>query len=93
MSGRGDHLPGLPQPREAGGESDVAHGVVVVTLVSDVPASRRSRFVGIDNVTAGRTAASLLRFRVWLGRHGTTVVVVLGLVIGSLFLREGLTAL
>ena len=38
----------------------VAHGIVVVTLVSDVPGSRRSRFVGIDNVTAGRTAASLL---------------------------------
>ena len=38
----------------------VAHGVVVVTLVSDVPGSQRSRFVGIDNVTAGRTAASLL---------------------------------
>jgi LacI family transcriptional regulator len=38
----------------------VAHDIVVVTLVSDVPGSRRSRFVGIDNVTAGRTAASLL---------------------------------
>ena len=38
----------------------VAHDVVVVTLVSDVPGSQRSRFVGIDNVTAGRTAASLL---------------------------------
>ena len=38
----------------------VAHDVAVFTLVSDVPASRRSRFIGIDNVTAGRTAASLL---------------------------------
>src|SRR5688572_16258960 len=38
----------------------VAHDVVVVTLVSDIPGSRRSHFVGIDNVPAGRTAASLL---------------------------------
>ena len=35
-------------------------GTVVVTLVSDVPASRRAHYVGIDNVAAGRTAASLL---------------------------------
>src|SRR5512138_803680 len=38
----------------------VEQGTVVVTLVSDVPGSKRSRFVGIDNVAAGRTAASLL---------------------------------
>jgi len=43
----------------------VAGGTVVVTLVSDVPASRRAHYVGIDNVAAGRTAASLLaRFAV-----------------------------
>lgn len=35
-------------------------GVFVVTLVSDVPSSRREHFVGIDNVTAGRTAAGLM---------------------------------
>ncbi|NDW06948.1 LacI family DNA-binding transcriptional regulator [Jiella pacifica] len=38
----------------------VARGLPVVTLVSDVPSSRRGHFVGIDNVTAGRTAAGLL---------------------------------
>lgn len=38
----------------------VEQGVHVVTLVSDVPASRRACFVGIDNVVAGRTAAGLL---------------------------------
>ena len=40
-----------------------------------------------------RTEHTLLRFRAWLGRHETTVLVVLGLVVGLLFLREGLAAL
>lgn len=35
-------------------------GIVVLTLVSDLPQSSRRHFVGIDNVAAGRTAASLL---------------------------------
>ncbi len=60
----------------------VAHDVVVLTLVSDVPASRRSRFIGIDNVTAGRTAASLLgRF---VGSRAGSV----GIVMGSRALRD-----
>lgn len=60
----------------------VAHGVVVITLVSDVPGSQRSRFVGIDNVTAGRTAASLLgRF---VGARSGRV----GVVMGSRALRD-----
>ena len=36
-------------------------GVRVVTFISDVPNSARERFVGIDNVAAGRVAASLLK--------------------------------
>ena len=60
----------------------VAQGTVVVTLVSDVPASKRSHFVGIDNVAAGRTAASLLgRF---VGPRAGRV----GLVMGSRALRD-----
>ncbi len=38
----------------------VANGTYVVTLVSDVPASRRQHYVGIENIAAGRTAASLI---------------------------------
>jgi LacI family transcriptional regulator len=54
----------------------VGHGVVVVTLVSDVSRSRRSSFVGIDNVSAGRTAASLLgRF---VGQRSGSVAIVMG---------------
>jgi LacI family transcriptional regulator len=34
--------------------------IPVVTIVSDLPGSRRVHFAGIDNVAAGRTAASLL---------------------------------
>jgi len=35
-------------------------GIAVVTLVADLPRSKRNHFVGIDNVAAGRTAARLL---------------------------------
>lgn len=35
-------------------------GAKVVTLVSDVPASRRHHYVGIDNIAAGRTAGALV---------------------------------
>lgn len=37
-----------------------ARGVPVVTLISDLPASRRVAFVGLDNQAAGRTAATLI---------------------------------
>ena len=57
-------------------------GVAVVTLVSDVPSSRRDRFIGIDNTAAGRTAGSLIgRF---LPGHSGKVA----LVAGSLALRD-----
>jgi len=35
-------------------------GAKVVTLVSDVPLSRRHHYVGIDNIAAGRTAGALV---------------------------------
>ena len=60
----------------------VAQGVVVLTLVSDVPSSQRSRFVGIDNVSAGRTAASLL------GRFAGPQPGRVGIVMGSRALRD-----
>jgi LacI family transcriptional regulator len=60
----------------------VDSGIVVVTLVSDVPASKRSRFVGIDNVAAGRTAASLL------GRFVGARAGCVGVVMGSRGLRD-----
>jgi LacI family transcriptional regulator len=64
----------------------VAHGTVVITLVSDVPASRRAHFVGIDNVAAGRTAATLLgRFvRPAPGAEEARI----GIVLGSRALRD-----
>lgn len=57
-------------------------GVAVVTLVSDLPSSRRQHFVGIDNVQAGRTAASLLG-RFCRGRPGQIVMVA-----GSMLVRD-----
>jgi LacI family transcriptional regulator len=57
-------------------------GVVVLTLVSDVPNSRRAHFVGIDNFAAGRTAASLIGRFVGL-RSGKV-----GMIAGSLALRD-----
>ncbi|NLH79872.1 MAG: LacI family DNA-binding transcriptional regulator [Phyllobacteriaceae bacterium] len=51
----------LDDPRVRATIDDLmASGVIVVTLVSDVPASHRARYVGIDNVAAGRTAGALI---------------------------------
>ena len=38
-----------------------SQGIHVVTFISDIPNSGRDRFIGIDNVAAGRVAASLLK--------------------------------
>jgi LacI family transcriptional regulator len=60
----------------------VADGMFVVTLVSDVPGSRRHHYVGIDNVAAGRTVGSLMG-RLTQSRTGS-----IGVVAGSLLLRD-----
>jgi threonine/homoserine/homoserine lactone efflux protein len=39
-----------------------------------------------------RARPPLMRFRAWLGRHETGVLLGIGLVIGALFVREGVTA-
>jgi LacI family transcriptional regulator len=57
-------------------------GIAVVTLVSDVPGSARAHFVGIDNSSAGRTAATLMG-RYCGGRSGQV-----GIIAGSLGLRD-----
>lgn len=57
-------------------------GVYVVTLVSDVPGSKRAHYIGIDNVAAGRTAGALLG-RYCARREGTV-----GVVMGSSDLRD-----
>lgn len=49
-------------------------GVRVVSFISDIPNSRREHFVGIDNVAAGRVAASLLK-RFIAPRSGDVAVV------------------
>lgn len=38
----------------------VERGIHVVTVLSDVPASKRHEFIGIDNRTAGKCAAALM---------------------------------
>jgi LacI family transcriptional regulator len=56
-------------------------GIEVMTLVSDLPGSSRRHFIGIDNVMAGRTAASLMgRFCTGAGK--------VGVIAGSLGLRD-----
>ena len=60
----------------------VARGITVVTLVSDVPGSKRTHFSGIDNSSAGRTAAGLMG-RFLRGQKGKV-----GLFAGSLSLRD-----
>jgi LacI family transcriptional regulator len=60
----------------------VTSGMFVVTLVSDVPGSRRHHYVGIDNVAAGRTAGSLV------GRLCEASGGRVGIVAGSQLLRD-----
>ncbi|QSI31827.1 substrate-binding domain-containing protein [Variovorax sp. RKNM96] len=60
----------------------VEHGIGVITLVSDVPKSRRQHFVGIDNVAAGRTAGTLV------GRFSGGAKGEVGVIVGSLSLRD-----
>jgi LacI family transcriptional regulator len=60
----------------------VSRGVSVVTLVSDVPGSKRAHYIGIDNSAAGRTAASLMG-RFLRGDKGSIAIVA-----GSLLLRD-----
>lgn len=49
-------------------------GTQVVTLVSDVPSSRRQHYVGIENIAAGRTAGTLMG-RLIGPRHGKVAIV------------------
>jgi LacI family transcriptional regulator len=70
-----------PEVREAI-DALVAAGRYVVTLVSDVPTSRRHHYVGLANFAAGRTAGTLLG-RFVGSRHGTV-----GVIAGSLALRD-----
>lgn len=64
-----------PQVREA--VATLAdEGTPVVTLVSDLPNSRRAAYVGLDNRAAGRTAALLIgRF---VGPRAATVALIAG---------------
>ena len=51
----------LDHPRVRAAINDLVDGgTKVVTLVSDVPSSRRHHYVGIDNIAAGRTAGALV---------------------------------
>ncbi len=52
----------------------VESGAKVLTLVSDVPSSRRHHYVGIDNIAAGRTAGALVG-RFVGGRPGRVAIV------------------
>jgi LacI family transcriptional regulator len=51
--------PETPQVRDAATRLKQA-GLAVVTMISDLPSSARDRFVGVDNVAAGRTAGALM---------------------------------
>ena len=59
-----------------------SNDIPVLTLVSDIPNSKRTRYVGIDNSAAGRTAGSLIG-RFCGGRTGKV-----GLFVGSMALRD-----
>lgn len=61
----GDHdgvaVVALDHPAVRAAVNDLVEaGTKVVTLVSDVPSSRRHHYIGIDNIAAGRTAGALV---------------------------------
>lgn len=56
--------------------------IPIVTVVSDMPASRRDHYVGIDNVAAGRSAASLI------GRFVGQKAGKIALIAGSMLVRD-----
>lgn len=62
--------------------NQVDHHRPVVTIVSDLPGSKRVHYIGIDNSAAGRTAASLMG-RFAGSRQGT-----IGIIGGSMALRD-----
>ena len=73
----------LDHPRVRVAIDDLAQrGIPVVTVVSDVPHSRRLHYVGVDNPAAGRTAASLM------GRFLNNKTGTIGIIVGSLSLRD-----
>lgn len=70
-----------PDVRDAAGRVAAA-GIPIVTLVSDLSQSARDHYAGIDNIAAGRTAATLMgRF---LGERRGAVVPLAG----SLMVRD-----
>jgi LacI family transcriptional regulator len=66
--------PDVPEVRDAVARLD-AKGIPVVTLVTDLPSSRRVAYVGVDNRAAGATAAYLLQQ--WLGDRPGSVLITL----------------
>jgi LacI family transcriptional regulator len=65
--------PETPQVRDAVMRLKQA-GVAVVAMISDLPSSPRDRFVGVDNVAAGRTAGALMG-RFLGGKAGKVLVI------------------
>lgn len=74
-------VPDLPLVRQAISDC-TSRGIKVVTLVSDLPSSMRSYFIGIDNVSAGRTAGRLI------GRFTCRKKGKLAFILASKFLRD-----
>jgi LacI family transcriptional regulator len=79
VAARGSHgillkAPDLPEVTEAVDRLE-SSGIPVVTLVTDLPQSARTAYVGIDNRAAGQTAAYLLSQ--WLGDRPGNVLVTL----------------
>lgn len=77
ITSRGSHgvilkAPDVPEITEAVARL-VTAGIPVLTLVTDLPASQRLAYVGIDNRAAGATAAYLIGQ--WLGEKPGSVLV------------------
>ena len=71
-----------------------ATGTAMTTaLFTAIGAAGVAAPIAVHLAAPARTESALLVFRAWLGRHETVALVVLGLVVGGLFVREGVAAL
>ncbi len=66
-------VPDLPHVRQSI-DRCIEKGIRIITLVSDLPSSKRSFYVGIDNISAGRVAGRLLG-KFTCGRAGKLAVI------------------
>ena len=74
-------------------DASVMGTAMATVLFTAIGAAGVAAPIAVHLAARARTESALLVFRTWLGRHETVALVALGLVVGGLFVREGVAAL